>query len=189
LGPFTITEVDYDRSNVTLDLPPTMRIHPTFHMSSVKPWRNPSAQFPTRTTHPQPPPEIIDGDEHFEVDNILDFKIVRKKYMFLVRWQGYGDSHNTWEPAANLSHCQDIMRAFLDRTPQCDYHFAAVKELQHSPINAARLGVRHINKSPHKGYVKQINFLLATSTGNQDSRTSAGGSVRKERYPRIGSRA
>lgn len=43
----------------------------------------------------------------FEVEKILGHKYVTKKKltMFLVKWEGYGDEHNTFEPASNLEHC------------------------------------------------------------------------------------
>jgi hypothetical protein len=59
LGPFSILAVDTVLDNITLDLPATMRVHNVFHVSSIKPWRDPSSHFPARTVPTEPPPEII----------------------------------------------------------------------------------------------------------------------------------
>jgi chromobox protein 5 len=35
---------------------------------------------------------------------------------FYVKWKGYPDSANTWEPLGNLEGCHDILREFLITT-------------------------------------------------------------------------
>ena len=35
------------------------------------------------------------------------------KVEYLIKWEGYPDSENTWEPQANLD-CPDIIKAFED---------------------------------------------------------------------------
>lgn len=34
---------------------------------------------------------------------------------FKVRWEGYGEGDDSWEPAANLDACRDKLAAFLRR--------------------------------------------------------------------------
>ena len=45
--------------------------------------------------YPQPPPELIDGEEEFEVEEIIDDCTFRQKRQYLVKWQGYPASDNT----------------------------------------------------------------------------------------------
>ena len=38
----------------------------------------------------------------YKVEKLVDFKMQGKKELFLVKWQGYNESENTWEPVENL---------------------------------------------------------------------------------------
>lgn len=87
-----------------LALPATMRIHPTFHVSLLKPYRG--------TPPTQPPPDWIDDHPEYEVVEILQHRIVRRQHQLLVFWQGFPLHEATWEPLANLHHAKDIV---------CDY--------------------------------------------------------------------
>ena len=45
-----------------------------------------------------PPPEIIEGQEEWVVEKILDSKVANQKLCYLVKWEGFGIKHNSWEP-------------------------------------------------------------------------------------------
>lgn len=34
---------------------------------------------------------------------------------FLVKWEGFSDKHNTWEPLENLSGCRDLVDDFIKK--------------------------------------------------------------------------
>ena len=54
-------------------------------------------------TSPSPPlPEIVDGEEEWVVEQILDSKVINWKLCYLVKWEGFGMEHNSWEPQNNL---------------------------------------------------------------------------------------
>jgi len=36
----------------------------------------------------------------------------KKFYRFLVKWGGYEEEHNTWEPEWNLLGCDDLVREY-----------------------------------------------------------------------------
>jgi len=60
------------------------------------------------------PPElvIIKGEEEFEVEKILNKKIVRRKEKFLVRWKGYTVEEDTWESRENLENTKELVEEF-----------------------------------------------------------------------------
>ena len=65
---------------------------------------------------PPPPPELVEGEEEWEVEEILDSRLLRKKLKFLVKWKGYGREHNSWEDAADV-FAPELVKAFYNRHP------------------------------------------------------------------------
>lgn len=53
------------------------------------------------------------GDEEYEVEDIVDHKIARGKTSFLIRWKNYDASGDTWEPESSLS-CPDIIARYKE---------------------------------------------------------------------------
>jgi hypothetical protein len=54
-------------------LPDSMKIHPVFHVSLLEPYH---ASTIPRKTHKPPLPIVIDGDQEYEVEEILDSRIL-----------------------------------------------------------------------------------------------------------------
>lgn len=115
-GPFTIAE---KLSNVTfrLEWPDRLiKIHPVFHASKLVPYTK--SQFKGQQ-YPLPPPDIIDGEEEWEVEKILKSRRTgrNKKLQYFVRWKGYGPDEDNWEPAENLKHAQEVIKEFYELHP------------------------------------------------------------------------
>ena len=119
LGPYDIIARPGTHS-VTLRLPDHLRaIHPVFHVSQLEP-ATPN-QIPNRT---QPPPPLIEisGEDEYEIAAILDSKIDNRrrcKLLYFVRWAGYEgtDEENSWLPATELEHAQELLSDFHARYP------------------------------------------------------------------------
>ncbi|KAJ9532480.1 hypothetical protein QJQ45_010495 [Haematococcus lacustris] len=108
VGPFRI-EAHVGRDAVKLTLPPAMsRIHPVFHVSLLRPYEGNFGRLP--------PTELgwLDDSPQYEVERIVNHRHVRagKAKEYLVKWKGYDDSDNTWEPAGNLANAPDCVNLY-----------------------------------------------------------------------------
>ena len=90
-----------------LGLPPTVKVHPVFHVSLLKAYRGDGRY--------QPPPATLDliGEEvHYQIAGITGYRLGGHKKQhpqYLVQWDGFDASHDTWEFGADL--CEDAPEA------------------------------------------------------------------------------
>ena len=120
IGPYKILKVI---SPVTykLKLPPTLTIHSVFYISLLKPYQENPLEFASRLIKPLPP-FIVEEQEEYEVDRILDKRIHKRGRAsteeYLVKWKGYSDYDATWEPASNLQNAKEAIQDFEDMLGQ-----------------------------------------------------------------------
>ena len=123
-GPFPVVK-KINPVAYQIKLPLSWRVHPVFHVSLLKLAHiNESLHLTTPDDTLQPPPDIIDGDEEYGVDSILDHHDVRvpgttrtgkrrrKQREYFVKWTGYSAEHNTWEPIKNLRHAPEAIAQY-----------------------------------------------------------------------------
>src|SRR5579863_8880869 len=114
-GPFTVTK---KISHVTyqVDLPPSWKIHNAFHASLLSPYQEMLEHGQNFT---EPPPDLIDGEQEWEVERIVATRLYgrNKKRQYHIRWKGYSEAHDTWEPVSNI-HAPDLVAAFHQREQQ-----------------------------------------------------------------------
>uniref|UniRef100_A0A8C6NV81 Gypsy retrotransposon integrase-like protein 1 n=1 Tax=Nothobranchius furzeri TaxID=105023 RepID=A0A8C6NV81_NOTFU len=96
LGPFPVAEV-LGPVSVRLELPPSMRVHPVFHVSLLKPVVSSPLCPPDA---PPPPVRLADGSVGYRVRRILDVRPRGRGRQFLVDWEGYGPEHRQWVPGS-----------------------------------------------------------------------------------------
>ncbi|CAN6324194.1 unnamed protein product [Urochloa humidicola] len=60
------------------------------------------------------PPKLAEG--YFEIETIRRRRLRKGKLQYLVKWRGWPESANTWEPLENLKACSDIVDAFDKRS-------------------------------------------------------------------------
>ncbi|QRW26175.1 Retrotransposable element Tf2 protein [Rhizoctonia solani] len=107
LGPFEVTEKVSSHA-YRLKLPESLKIHDVFYVGLLsKTHKSPGQPFPK-----QPPPETIEGEEEYKVEQIIDSKRQRGKWFYLIKWKGYGPEDNSWEPEELLEHSQEEIKRF-----------------------------------------------------------------------------
>ncbi|KAL0159058.1 hypothetical protein M9458_047134, partial [Cirrhinus mrigala] len=94
IGPFRILR---QINNVTyqLQLPPRYRIHPTFHVSLLKPFSPSVTDVPGAEAGP-PPLEILDQPSVYTVREVLDSRRRGGRLEYLIDWEGYGPEERSW---------------------------------------------------------------------------------------------
>ena len=96
LGPFKIL-AKTSAVNYTLDIPPHYRIHTTFHVSMLRRAYNNGAGVQ------RPPVIMIEGQEEFEVQEILNHSPAHKKGVTPTLAALCSEkAYNSWEPGSTL---------------------------------------------------------------------------------------
>jgi len=107
VGPYKIKEI-ISSNAVKLELPSTVKIHPVVNISRIRRY---VGQVEGQKKE-QPLPVIIEGEEEWEVERILNKQRVRGKDKYLVRWKGFTAESDTWEERENLKNAQEAIEEF-----------------------------------------------------------------------------
>ena len=113
------------------------RVHPVFHVVKLLPAPRADA-IPGRRNAEIPQPEIVNDEEHFEVEEILDSRFFRRKLQFLVAWKGYGYEENTWTNADDI-HAEDLVKQFYRNNPGAPRQIRAA-QFANLPFQLVRKG-------------------------------------------------
>ena len=114
LGSYLI-ERQVSQNAYRLRLPdPMCRLHPVFNVVKL----TPAPADPIVGCHPKLPlpPELVEKEEEYLVEEILDSKMFCGRLRFLIKWEGYGAEHNTWEYATDV-HAPKRLAEFYRKHP------------------------------------------------------------------------
>jgi hypothetical protein len=98
-----------------LKLPVSMRcLHLVFHIVKLLP--APKEDIPGRHRPDVPPPEVVNGEERYKIEEILDSRIFQQKLQFLVTWKGYGYEENSWLNEEDVD-APELVQQFYQANP------------------------------------------------------------------------
>ena len=93
-----------------------------------------------------PKPVVIKGKEEFEVEKILNKRVVRGKEKFLVQWKGYTAEGDTWESRENLKNTRELVEEFERKYGEETKEIQPQKEEEDKKVFSRELLERFIAK-------------------------------------------
>ena len=94
------------------------------------------------------PPDLIDGEEHYELEAVLDSRLRRGRLEYLVKWKGYGYEHNTWVPERDMAAKDLVSKFHWD-------HLKAPRRIQNAAFQSlAFKQLRHISSASGTTHLK-----------------------------------
>jgi hypothetical protein len=63
----------------------------------------------------EPPPELIDGEEVYNVETILNHRKRGRGYQYYIKWRGYPISDASWEPEHTFLDDGDTLTCYKER--------------------------------------------------------------------------
>ena len=66
-----------------------------------------------RNNETRPPPDLVEGNEEYEVEAILSYRLHKNhETTYLIKWKGYDSSENSWEPESNLTNAEEELNDY-----------------------------------------------------------------------------
>ena len=155
-GPFRVGKV---LSPITyqLELPDQWKIHDVFHVDLLTPYQETELHGPNFT---KPPPDLINGEEEYEVEEILQSRRYGRgrKIQYLIKWKGYPDSDNQWIDADDV-HADEALADFQKKNPDAVSHIkAGAKDEEDNTIYT--LMSNNVDSSPPLTTIEGANLPL-----------------------------
>jgi hypothetical protein len=110
-GPFKIEKV-LGPVTFQLKLPDRWKIHPVFHAGLLTPFVENETHGPNFL---RPHAELVEGEEEYLVEAIVGHRRRGRTIEYLIKWEGYPTSENSWEPKKNLTHSKELLNAYNRR--------------------------------------------------------------------------
>jgi hypothetical protein len=108
VGPFPIIK-SVNPNTYEVNLPKIYgKLHRTFPVSLLKPYSRKKSEEP-------PEPVNLDIKKKFLVKSIRKERVSNKETQFLVKWLGYPEHENIWEPLKHLDDCEYLVEKFRMR--------------------------------------------------------------------------
>ena len=92
-----------------LQLPTTWKIHNVFHVVLLRQYKETEVYG---ANFQLPPPELINGEELYEIESIMKHRKRGRGYQYYVKWKGYPISEAMWEPEDVFSNNGDLLTRY-----------------------------------------------------------------------------
>jgi len=106
IGPYRIKKIIL-LNIVELELPSTVKIHLAVNVSRIRKYIG-QVEGQKR----EQPALVIEGEEEWEVERILNKQRVREKNKYLVCWKEFTAELNTWKGKENLKNAKEVIKEF-----------------------------------------------------------------------------
>ena len=107
IGPYKVKKI-VSANAVKLELPSTIKIHPVVNISRIRRY---IGQVEGQRKE-QPALVIIEREEEWKVERILNKQQIRGKDKYLVQWKGFMAESDTWEGIENLENTKEVVKEF-----------------------------------------------------------------------------
>jgi len=107
VGPYRV-KVIISSNAVELELPSTIRIHLVVNVSRIRRYK--SQVEGQRKEMPQP--VVIEEEEEWEVEKIMNKRKVWERDKYLVQWKECTAEEDTWENRENLKNAMELVKEF-----------------------------------------------------------------------------
>ena len=77
-----------------------------FHAVLLKPYQENKVYGEKLAT---PPPDIVNGEEVYQVETILKHRRGGWEYQYLIKWEGYPITEASWKPESAFSDDGDLL--------------------------------------------------------------------------------
>jgi len=151
VGPYKVKKV-VSTNAVELELPAMVKIHPVVNVSRIHRY---IGQVEGQKKE-QPALVIIEGEEEWEVECILNKRKVRGKDKYLVRWKGFMAESDTWEGRENLENAKETIKEFKKEYQQ-DMEDVAWQECEEETFQQEELPGRFMARTLYRLLDKQYD--------------------------------
>src|SRR5882724_1249361 len=97
---------------------------PVFSVTLLRPYN--ADVITKRVQHDPPPPVVRNSVEEYEVELILNSRILRGKLEYLIHWKGYSIEEDKWRPSEHVKGVRRLMSEFHSQNHEAPQHISAI---------------------------------------------------------------